>query len=461
MIKRRQFLQWAIASGVLTSCYPRQQRVDRPDVPSLQTAFDWKTFAGTRIRLLLNDHPWTTGVRSLLPQFETLTGIETDITIVPEPDYFQAIEDMVRANPPGADAYFLPMDSTAFRQWADSLLHPLTPFINDPTLTAPGYNVFDFPEGFRVAAMYPVGDPNAILYGIPATFEAYILFYNKQLVQQHLGGKLPQTMSELVDAAHTVNQAGQGEVFGAVMRGVPSDAIIDTVTGLILDHWGSDPSPLPYNVWFRNDWETPQFTDPRICKGLETYAQLMQAGPPNIQTLDWPDANRLFREGKAAFYIDASLFAPSFEKPETSAIAGQVGYAPLPRVHAESITGHWLWGLGMPQQARHPEATWYFIQWATSKDIEPQIALATGGAPRFSSWLDPSVYTEAMNVEFALTVQTAMQTSRPTIVLHQRWSEIARAIAQSIQEIYAGADAAAEMERLQAQAMDIIHQDGG
>lgn len=455
-------MQLAVASGVLTTlttnCRQSARSPTGEAALDFGQAFDWQRFAGDEIGLLLDDHPWTSGIRPYLPEFEALTGITLKPRTVAEPAYFAEMEAILRADPLQADAFFLPMDSTAYRLWGDDLLLPLTPLLNDPTLTAASYNLFDFPEGFRLAAMYPPNSSSQQLFGIPATFEAYILFYNKRLVNQFLAGRVPQTMAELVQAATQINESGQA--LGAVMRGVKSDAIIDTVSGIVLNGWGAEPTPLPFNLWFDGGWQKPCLNDPRVVEGLTTYARLMQAGPANIKQMNWPEANRLFQAGKAAFYIDASLFGPDFERGDTSAIAGQVGYTVLPRVHPQSLTGHWLWGLGIPRRSSQPQAAWLFIQWATSQEMEAKIAVATGGAPRFSSWLTPSVYTEAINVDYALAVQTAMQTSRPTAVLHPKWNQVALAIAATIHDIYDGVEPALAADQLQTTVQQLMAGEG-
>jgi ABC-type glycerol-3-phosphate transport system substrate-binding protein len=463
VLRRRRFMQLAAAAGMtgLTTCRPSARAPTAPtDGAAIESDqdFDWRRFAGDQIGLLLNDHPWTTGLLPYLPDFEALTGITLKPRTVAESAYFAEMETLLRTDPVSADAFFLPMDSTAYRLWTDDLLLPLTPLLDNPKLTAANYNLFDFPEGFRLAAMYPPDSSSPQLFGIPATFEAYILFYNKRLVDQFLAGRVPQTMVELVQAATQINDSGQA--IGAVMRGVKSDAIIDTVSGIVLNGWGTQPTPLPFNLWFNGDWQRPSLSDLRVVEGLTTYAQLMQAGPTGIKQMNWPEATQLFQAGKAAFYIDASLFGPRFEKRETSAIAGQVGYSVLPRVHQQSLTGHWLWGLGIPQRSSHPQAAWLFIQWATSPEMEAKIAVATGGAPRFSSWLTPSVYTEAMNFDYALTVQTAMKTSRPTAVLHPHWNEVALAIAATIHDIYDGTEPALAADRLQTTVKQLMASEG-
>lgn len=446
-------------ASLATNCQPSAPTAPRvgDGSPRSGTAFDWRRFAGTEITLLLNDHPWTTGIRPYLAEFEDLTGITLQTRIVPEPEYFAAIETTLRSDPVRADAFFLPMDSTAYRLWRENRLRPLTPFIYDSSLTASDYNLFDFPEGFRLTAMYPPSQPNFDLFGIPATFEVYVLFYSKRWVNQFLAGRVPQTMAELVEAATRINASGQTS--GMVMRGVASDTIIDTVSGIVLNSWGSEPTPLPFGLWFDSDWRKPRLNDPRIVAGLTTYAQLMRAGPPHIKEMDWAEAIQRFEAGGAAFFIDASLFGPDLERA-TAEMPGDVGYTVLPRVSDQSLTGHWLWGLGIPQKSPHPEAAWLFIQWATSAAMEAKIAVATGGAPRFSTWLTPSVYTEAMNLDYALTVQMAMKTSRPTAVFHPQWSRVARAIVAAIHRIYDGEEPAVAADQLQATVLQLMAQAG-
>ncbi|HEY9890010.1 MAG TPA: extracellular solute-binding protein [Candidatus Obscuribacterales bacterium] len=458
---RRRFGQWVMLSAGVTSLLAncRPSEVPAPSNGAEERSpVDWQRYRGQTLRLLLDQHPWTEGIQPYLADFEALTGIRLERQIVPEPDYFQVLEAALRQDPVPHDVCFLPMDSTAYRLWQEALLLPLTPLLNDSQLTEASYNLFDFPEGFRLAATYPPAGDKQHLFGIPATFDAYVLFYNKRLINQYLDGVVPKTMPDLIAAAQHINQVGRGEFFGAVMRGVKADTIIDTVTGVVLNSWGAAPTPLPYNLWFDGDWQRPRFTDPAIVAGLTAYARLMQAGPPQIKAMDWPEATALFRAGKAAFYIDASLFGPNYQEP-TAAIAPDVGYGVLPPVHQDSLTGHWLWGLGIAQKTPQPEAAWLFVQWATSQRMEPLIAVMTGGAPRFSSWLRPSAYTKAMAIDYALTVQTAMQTSRPTVVLHARWPAVAVAIATAIQNIYDGVDPTLAVDQLQAAVVQIMAQE--
>ena len=426
-------------------------------MPAIQAQdFDWQQFSGSEITILMPEHPVLDGMRSVLDDFEADTGITVNIEALAENLYFDRMEIALRASEGVMDIYMVPMDSTAFTQWSSGLIHSLSPFINDPGMTSADYDFADFPAGFTQATQYPPGSPDAGDFAIPVSFEAYTLFYNQDLVEEYLDGQIPSTMGELIAAARMITEASGGTVAGAVMRGIRSHTIMDTVTGMVFNNWGEAEMSLPYNVWFDGDWSAPILTDERVTAGLSHYAGMMSAGPINVQSLDWPDASLLFQQGRAAFFIDASLFGPGFEDPDASVVAGKTGYALMPPVEADgqSWTGHWMWGIGIPANAQNPEAAWYFIQWMTSKDIEPVIGAFHGGAARVSTW-DKAEYTDSLNSQYVETVLEAMQTSRTTVVFREGWSEYALIIVDAIQDMYGGMAAGEATAKAQQRILEL------
>ncbi len=407
-----------------------------------QDAFDWKAHSGESITFLANQHPWTDGMTPLIEQFTAETGINVDVQPFSEDLYFDKMEQTVRAADGSADVYFLPMDSTAYTQFQADLIEPLTPYLTDPTKTSADYDLADFPQGFLDPGIYPPGDAAAQLYGIPISFETYILFSNKDLVDKYLGGVMPTTFEELIAAAKKINEQGAADgVSGAVMRGIRSDAIMDTLSGVVFDAFGAADAPTPYGLWFDGAWDKPRLTDPAVCQGLADYAGMLANGPANKFAIDWGEANALFQQGKAAFYIDASLFGPGYEDPDLSVVPGKVGYSPLPPASADgkSYTGHWLWGLGIPRNAANKDAAWYFIQWMTNKANTAKIGASTGGAPRLSSYSDPA-FTAALKPEYIAAVNAAMPTSRTTVVFKEGWKDGALAIVDTMLAIANGTD---------------------
>ncbi|WP_129667466.1 extracellular solute-binding protein [Phytoactinopolyspora endophytica] len=401
--------------------------------------FDWKRFEGESISVMLNEHPWTDGVKEHLGEFEELTGIDVELNTYSEDLYTAKVEQAVRSGEaPGV--YMLQMDDFAATQYDAGLVEPLTPYLDNPSLTSDEYDFDDFPSGLVDPVRFPAGDSDAQVYSVPIATESYILFYNEKLVDEYLGGEVPKTMDGLIAAAQQITTKGGGDVFGSVVRGVRSDGLRDTITAMVLNQWALDREiEAPYNVWFDGSWDEPRLTDPSIVNGLSDYAALVAAGPSNRFNLDWPDATSLFAQGKAAFFIDASVFGPGFEDPESSAIAGDVGYAPLPTGDVEGSTGVWSWGLSIAKNAGNKGASWLFLQWATTKELTGTLGIQTGGAPRQSS-SESEEYLAALNPEFVRVTAEVASTARTTAVLRTGWKPGVFVIVDAVLAIAQGED---------------------
>ncbi len=419
-------------------------------------AFDWRQAEGTEITLLASEHPWTAGVREHLAAFEELTGIKVNVTAFAEDLYFDRANLAIRSEEPVADVYMSLMDAAIFEQWNVKGVASLTPFLNDAALTDAGYDFADFSPALLQGASFPPGDPAAEQFAIPISMEAYILFYNKELVDKYLGGTPPATWDDILAGAQKVTDEGAGEAFGSVMRGQRSGSLVDTMTGIVLNAWGEAPAPLPQNIWFDADWEKPRFDDPRIAAGLSHYAGLLKAGPENALSFGWEDASRYFAQGKAAFFVDASVFGPGFEDAANSAVAGKVGYAVLPAGEdGVSVSGHWAWGLSMAENSQNKTAAWLFMQWATSKEMDKATGLKTGGATRTSTWAN-SDYVAAFAPGYVEAVSKQLEHSRPTMVFREGWGEVVLVIVDAIHAIYAGEDPASAVATLQAVAPEVL-----
>ncbi|WP_108610549.1 extracellular solute-binding protein [Aminobacter sp. MSH1] len=418
-------------------------------------AFDWRQAEGTEITLLASEHPWTAGVREHLPEFEALTGIKVNVTAFAEDLYVDRANLAIRSDKPVADVFMSLMDAAIFEQWNVGGVASLTPFLKDATLTDAAYDYADFSQALLQGASFPPGDAAAEQFALPISMEAYILFYNKALVDKHLGGKVPASWDELLAGAQKVTEAGGGQAFGSVMRGQRSGSLVDTMTGIVLNAWGEAEAPLPYNIWFDGAWDKPRFDDPRIATGLAHYAGLLKAGPENALSFGWEDASRYFAQDKAAFFIDASVFGPGFEDPKTSPVGGHVGYAVLPPTDGVSVSGHWAWGLSMAKNSEKKNAAWLFMQWATSKDMDAAFGLKTGGATRSSTWANPK-YVAAFAPGYVEAVSKQLEHTRPTMVFRQGWSEVVLVIVDAIHSIYGGEDPAAAVATLQTVAPEVM-----
>lgn len=403
-------------------------------------AFGWQRYKGTTINVMLDEHPWTKGMQAEISAFTEATGINVEVKTYAEDLYFDKMNQALRTNA-APDVFMTGLDYSVVTQQSAGLLEPLTPYLNNPSLTSSEYDYADFPKGVLAPAMLPSGSADSLLYGIPISTETYILFYNKDLVEQYLGGKLPTTMDELTAAAAKITAAGNGDVYGSVVRGTRASSIVDTPTGLVLNEWTKNAGEikLPYNVWYDGAWDKPRMTEPAIVKGLSDYAKLIASGPPNRLNLDWPDANALFAQGKVAFYVDASIFGPTFEDATQSKVVGKVGYSPLPTGAEGGTTGLWSWGLSMAKSSAHKGAAWTFIQWFTNKENTAKLGAFTGGPPRQSA-AHVAAYTDKLNPGYVAAVTTALSTARSTAIIKADAEPILLTIVDAIIAIANGTD---------------------
>ena len=102
--------------------------------------FSWDQQSGQSITVMMPEHPVTDGVRVVLDQFEADTGIDVNLQTMAEDLYFDRMEVALRGSGDTSqmDVYFLPMDSTAYTQHTNGLVHSLQGFIDSPDLTRAG-----------------------------------------------------------------------------------------------------------------------------------------------------------------------------------------------------------------------------------------------------------------------------------------------------------------------------------
>jgi multiple sugar transport system substrate-binding protein len=140
---------------------------------------------------------------------------------------------------------------------------------------------------------------------------------------------------------------------------------------------------------FDENWE-PAFTSPESIETLKFMREMVEYGPPGIPGFGFDGQANAFLEGMAAMFIDTFSIAGMARDPERSKVIDKVGYTLHPKQKYQlSETGGF--GIGIPANARNPEAAFLFIQWLTMKEQDKKIVLH-GGAPfRMSTVNDPEL----------------------------------------------------------------------
>ncbi len=407
--------------------------------PSTGGAFDWQKYKGSTIRVMLNQHPWTTAIQPSIPEFEKLTGIKVVLETYPEDQFRQKSLVELTSGAGTLDVFMSQPPQEGLKYKRAGWYEDLTSYVNDPAQTGADYKFDDFLPG-----TVKFETVEGALIGMPIQLEVEMLFYRKDLLEA-AGLTPPKTLEELQAAAQKLHNP-DGGVFGFASRGRKAAAV--TMFSNYLYNYGGN--------WLTENRE-PAINTPEAVDALTFYGNLLKNyGPPGSVNNHWNEVVALFQQGKVAMFTDASVFYANVEAADKSTVAGKVGYAPFPA--GPKANDYWLsgWGLSMASSSKNKGPAWYFIQWATSPEMarKTQIEGKVAGT-RKSVWdatgadVFPADWTEA----YVLSSSKATRPDRPPVVAV---SEVRDAIGNAIVAAIEGQDVKAAADKAAADMKDIL-----
>ncbi len=339
------------------------------------TLFDPGAYAGSKISILANDHPWVHHIAARIEEFSGLTGIAVVFDVYPEEQFrIKRTVEMLS----GVSAYdsFMIMPGNSLSEYhAKGWVEPLEPFLENVRLAWPDYDVADlYPSALEASVR------EGRLYSLPVLLETSILAYNKRIFAAY-GAKPPRTMRELEQAARTVFQGSGGRIAGLTMRGRDMSATSQWVD--FLHSFGGS--------WLDGEGNAA-LASPESLAALEFYGRLLRDyGPRDATRIGWYESVSLFMRGGAGMIYDANLFRTHYEDRAHSTVYGDLGYAVLPAGPSGSVPHVSHWGLAIDPRSKSKEAAWLFIQWATAKEQSLSAHLAGIPSARESVWKHPMV----------------------------------------------------------------------
>lgn len=358
--------------------------------------FDWKKHQGETITLLTANHPWTNNLLEFKDEFEKLTGINLKLDSYGEQQQRQRLTTVLNSQSDEIDLYMTlpsregPMFAKA-GWYAD-----LTPFVKD----APAdYESNDLSPALMGAATF-----GGLLSSIPINIEGPIMFYRKDIMAE-CGVEKPKTIEEMIPAA------------AALKKCKPNLAPFSSR--------GLKPAmPYTFSTFFANlggqfivDGKS-DFCSKAGIAALETYGTLLRDyGPPGVVNNSYTHITALYREGKSIMSFGSSNeFGPIMEGGARLNDTTIDLLPPGPAGSHPTVIG---WGVAISAFSAHKEAAWYFVQWATSRDMQARLALKglapprgeVASSPAYKEWLE----AVPLRVEWFDTLQRAAATGTSAI----------------------------------------------
>lgn len=240
--------------------------------------------------------------------------------------------------------------------WAkNKWLEPLKPLFEKNKSIADKYDLNDVIKPVLGALSYKDD-----YYALPFYGESSMIYYRKDLFEAK-GLTMPEhpTWEQIAEFAKALHDPAGG-VYGIALNGTPQYGQLAPLLTEI-NAFGAK--------WFDMNWK-PQIDTPEFKKAVQFYVDLLKNyGEPGPTNVGFNEGLGLISQGKAAMWYHATVAASMLNDPNSSKVAGKIGYAFAPT--QETANGsHWLytWGLGIVSSSKHKQEAFDFITWATSKD---------------------------------------------------------------------------------------------
>lgn len=416
---------------------------------------DWGQAKGSAITIGVIPAGYFQNLDALMPEFNALTGIDAKLEMTPPGEIRQkAILDLSSKTGTWASHAADPMyyELYAANGWVD----PLDGYLSDDKRTAGAwYDYEDILETWRGATSV-----DGTQYGIPYDGETTLQIYRTD-VYDKLGIKPAETLEEYAANAQAANDPGN-RMWGCALRGFKGAGQNMYIYPSLLGAFGGE--------WFDAEGRMQVDTQPAL-EALEWYIHLLNNyAPDGVQNWNWPDIADAFGQGNVASYMDANTSAAVVANPEKSKVVGNIGFARWPTgPSGRRLASIWNWSFPIngALSDKDKTATWLFIQWATSKEVQAATSYGFDGAYKRlgvnrTSVLNDAAYktmADGISESYLPTTLTTLQEDtdadwRPRL---PQWPAVGEIMATAIQASLVGqSDPKAALEQAQQQINRVL-----
>ncbi len=340
-------------------------------VHAADEVFSWRQCAGQTLRVMLNKHPYTEGIKRQISEFESLTGIDVAFISHPEERYFDRLDEAFEA-PSGKPDVFM---TGVYQVWdyaPDNRILPLDSFIDNPALTRVGYNIGDFYPGIVDAFRWDRHAGSKLgtgpLWAIPLGFEACTLTYNRELLAK-ARLSVPVTMEQLVESGLSLNGLEGPDMYGVAARGVGKWNSLHSGYITTFTNYGAKDMEI------EDGRLVSRVNSPEAVKVTDLWVRLLRdCGPDDWEYSDWYRCLADLGARRAGILYDSDIVGFFANSPGMTSQSGKLAMtlppAPPGTDPANIKSNLWVWGLAINPMTENQNAAWLFIQYFTSREFQ-------------------------------------------------------------------------------------------
>jgi multiple sugar transport system substrate-binding protein len=336
--------------------------------------FDWKKFQGKTLTFLANNNPVSAALLTHKAEFEQLTGITLKVDGYQEQQMRQRLVTVMNAHSDEVDV-FMSLPSREGEQFAAA------GWYGDLAAMSKNAAAKDYDLAGLSQALLKAATINGKLTSMPMNIEGPILYYRTDILKK-CGVEPPKTIKDIEAAAEKI-KACDSAITPFVSRGL-RPAIAYTFSNMLHNIGGS----------YISDGKSA-LCSAKGKQALDTYSRLLRDyGPPGVVNYNFQQISALYRTGRAAMSFESS------NELRTVMEGGErlkdTGLAPFPAGDAGQVPTAIGWGMAVSAFSKQPDAAWYFVQWATSPEVQKKMAVqgiapprpAVASDPEYRKWID-------------------------------------------------------------------------
>jgi multiple sugar transport system substrate-binding protein len=298
------------------------------------------TKASGEINVFLIPSPSSTSIQSFIPAFEKETGIKVNVSETP---YGEAHQKQLLSYQQKAGAYDVAQFDNSFLMpfcQAKAML-PLDSYLSKSS----EYDIADFGQ-----SQQDYGKCNGETLGLTLSTEPMIQWYRTDIYKE-LGLKPATTWDEYFSNAQKVQAAGHG---GQIIGFGPNVS------------WWWMTMVWSFGGHLYDDSLNPTVNSKEAIAATDFLKKLMSVSPKGAATANSDEVTSKFLGEDIGAMINYSGYYGSVLDKTINKNEGKIGTAPMPKGAAD-ITHLAGWNIGIPRDAKNPDAAWKFLEYVLGK----------------------------------------------------------------------------------------------
>jgi len=213
------------------------------------------------------------------------------------------------------------------------------------------------------------------IWGIPFHCETQGLMYRKSIYAKY-GLTEPATFGEYWDNAKKITAGEAPKMYGLAWRALRSPQIMWAFNQVFRGSGGNYFKNYPYDLH-------PTLDTPEFIEALRYFADSFQFAPPGSRSWAYTEVITGLTSGIVAQTLDDIMYARYLEDPKESVAPNDWGYGRLPLKkgityddikYGPGIRASEHWVINADVSEARKQASWKFIQWATSRPLMTELA---------------------------------------------------------------------------------------